>query len=434
MLRLKAETGELKEAFGGFIAKVAEDTGIVRLMTEALVEWRMIAAQGHDADNTAQGKRSEEYQAITKEVGNTAEVLKGLKKDLDTAEKTGILPDGFFRIEELRKAVADMSAILTDAKKRRAEMLGLHLEAGEAEAGIVTKGETSKDPTGKVKTAKEIADEVERIKKDSLDRQIRMGNAFEDEKKKQRDEEWMAVDAERDQMKEWEKEMAMGADFAKAAQKEKVREIEESAKTLDEVLERGAEEAKRAKRYYEQAGTSIGYSFASALSSTIETAISGGDTGMAIADGILSIAGSFTDFLPFPLNVLIKSALGIGKAVVHAGAKRMDQDGGRTKGPGYRHNGGWVDDSGPYFHDGGWPGLRPDEVPIIAQKGERVLNRQESLEYTRGSGGGRGSITMNINAVDAKSVRELLTGEGGRGFYNAVRTGRGMLPQLIRGT
>jgi hypothetical protein len=138
--------------------------------------------------------------------------------------------------------------------------------------------------------------------------------------------------------------------------------------------------------------------------------------------------------LPFPLNVLIKSALGIGKAVVHAGAKRMDQDGGRTKGPGYRHNGGWVDDSGPYFHDGGWPGLRPDEVPIIAQKGERVLNRQESLEYTRGSGGGRGSITMNINAVDAKSVRELLTGEGGRGFYNAVRTGRGMLPQLIRGT
>jgi hypothetical protein len=29
----------------------------------------------------------------------------------------------------------------------------------------------------------------------------------------------------------------------------------------------------------------------------------------------------------------------------------------------------------PRLHDGGWPGLRPDEVPAILQRGERVLSR-----------------------------------------------------------
>ena len=52
------------------------------------------------------------------------------------------------------------------------------------------------------------------------------------------------------------------------------------------------------------------------------------------------------------------------------------------------------------FHSGGWPGLRPDEVPAILQKGERVLSRREAAGY------GGGGVTVNITARDAESFRQ----------------------------
>ncbi|EAQ47282.1 Potential phage tail tape measure protein [Roseobacter sp. MED193] len=55
----------------------------------------------------------------------------------------------------------------------------------------------------------------------------------------------------------------------------------------------------------------------------------------------------------------------------------------------------------PKLHAGGWAGLRPDEVPTILQRGERVLNRREAAEYSsarQGSGG----ITVNIDARGAQ--------------------------------
>jgi hypothetical protein len=42
----------------------------------------------------------------------------------------------------------------------------------------------------------------------------------------------------------------------------------------------------------------------------------------------------------------------------------------------------------PRMHSGGWAGLRPDEVPTILQRGERVLNRRETAQYGAGAGGG----------------------------------------------
>lgn len=53
------------------------------------------------------------------------------------------------------------------------------------------------------------------------------------------------------------------------------------------------------------------------------------------------------------------------------------------------------------YHSGGFPGLRPDEVPAILQRGERVLSRDQ---VRRGMGGGA-SIVMNITTPDASSFR-----------------------------
>jgi hypothetical protein len=74
----------------------------------------------------------------------------------------------------------------------------------------------------------------------------------------------------------------------------------------------------------------------------------------------------------------------------------------------FGHKGGWVTDDGiQRFHNGGWPGLRNDEVPAILQTGERVLNRQEASEY--GKGGKESPIyNITINAVDAQSFAMLV--------------------------
>ena len=69
-------------------------------------------------------------------------------------------------------------------------------------------------------------------------------------------------------------------------------------------------------------------------------------------------------------------------AMAFAGAPRM-------------HNGGTV---GPV---GSWAGLRPDEVPTILQRGERVLNRREAAGYGRGGSIGAG-VTVNIDARGAQ--------------------------------
>jgi len=53
------------------------------------------------------------------------------------------------------------------------------------------------------------------------------------------------------------------------------------------------------------------------------------------------------------------------------------------------------------MHSGGWAGLRPDEVPTILQRGERVLNRREAAGYGRGASAGNG-VTVNIDARGAQ--------------------------------
>jgi hypothetical protein len=55
----------------------------------------------------------------------------------------------------------------------------------------------------------------------------------------------------------------------------------------------------------------------------------------------------------------------------------------------------------PRMHAGGWAGLRPDEVPTILQRGERVLNRREAADYARGGGLGPG-VSIQIDARGAQ--------------------------------
>lgn len=55
----------------------------------------------------------------------------------------------------------------------------------------------------------------------------------------------------------------------------------------------------------------------------------------------------------------------------------------------------------PRMHAGGWAGLRPDEVPTILQRGERVWSRSD---VARGMGGSSIPVAVNLN-VDARGAQ-----------------------------
>ena len=58
----------------------------------------------------------------------------------------------------------------------------------------------------------------------------------------------------------------------------------------------------------------------------------------------------------------------------------------------------------PRMHSGGFAGLRPDEVPAILQKGERVLSRRETAGYGTSS-----NVSITIQTRDAESFRQSRT-------------------------
>lgn len=79
------------------------------------------------------------------------------------------------------------------------------------------------------------------------------------------------------------------------------------------------------------------------------------------------------------------------------------------------HDGGLILSPAAYYHQGGYIGeLKSDEVPIIAQTGERVLSRQQNAQFENllqnmsAEDGGGMHVDLTINAVDPASFQELL--------------------------
>ncbi|TYB86022.1 phage tail tape measure C-terminal domain-containing protein [Oceaniovalibus sp. ACAM 378] len=62
----------------------------------------------------------------------------------------------------------------------------------------------------------------------------------------------------------------------------------------------------------------------------------------------------------------------------------------------------------PRMHAGGWAGIKPDEVPAILQRGERVLSRREAAGYGQGQGSAP-NISVTIMSRDAESFRQSRT-------------------------
>lgn len=136
-------------------------------------------------------------------------------------------------------------------------------------------------------------------------------------------------------------------------------------------------------------------------------------------------------------NLLKGAAGGVAGGAIPAGVI------GTGVTPGFQfHEGGVVGQGGtprsvsasmfvgaPRYHGGGIAGLRPDEVPAILQKGERVIPR----------GGGDGGLvinfayTANVNAIDTQSGSAFLDRHGAdvaQQVLKAVKQSRGFRAQL----
>ena len=125
---------------------------------------------------------------------------------------------------------------------------------------------------------------------------------------------------------------------------------------------------------------------------------------------------------------------GVAAPVKHAGG--MAGSGGRSRGVS-----AGVFASAPRFHTGGLPGIRPNEIPTILERGEEVLAKNDPRNIMNGgsaarSGGSQAPMNFKFVAVDDRaSVAEAMaTSEGEQVMlFNMNRKAAGMRSIINRG-
>lgn len=214
-------------------------------------------------------------------------------------------------------------------------------------------------------------------------------------------------------------------DYNASVEKADERHQDALAKINQREADRRVHDLMKQEAMMAQAGDRMGAALVNAFADQL---------GQLAAGGEFDVAGFFGGLITAIGGIVGAIMPGLGGVLIGAGAALL---GGIVKGAGHKrhHDGAWVES----FHGGGWPAMGGDEQPAVLQTGERVLSRREVARMggqqgvDRAAGGGQG-LTVNVQAVDGESVRQLFEGRGGRAILNAVRLGRGPLGALIKGT
>lgn len=178
---------------------------------------------------------------------------------------------------------------------------------------------------------------------------------------------------------------------------------------------------------------------------------------MSLSDAFRSLGATvtkfFADFLmkiaqailqQMVLNSLAGMGGGIGAAAASLGGVAAKHNGGiigsKTSGGQQRKNS--VSPSlfvgAPRFHDGGLPGLKSDEVPIIAQKGEQILSKDDPNNILNQGSGGAGSSMVPqdikvVNMIDSGSVvsEGLSAPENQKLILNYIKANKQAVKQVL---
>jgi hypothetical protein len=216
-------------------------------------------------------------------------------------------------------------------------------------------------------------------------------------------------------------------------------DAEDSARRLTDALEETEEQATRAGGAAREAGAEAAagaieaatgwQSVSNALADYARDAMDWGKgLGQTLVGAFRSAETAFRDFVKtgkLDFKSLISSILadlallafkrGVLGPIANALAGVF---GGGGLFAGIFHNGGMVGAAAPMrrvpalafadaprMHSGGWAGLRPDEVPAILQRGERVLSRREVAAGMSGGSPQRLEITVQVEG--ARGNREI---------------------------
>lgn len=221
---------------------------------------------------------------------------------------------------------------------------------------------------------------------------------------------------------------------AEAAERESKQQKALEDKAAKDTAERTKEKAAEAQR----TGDAIGAAFVNALTSQLEKLAAGGefDAASFIGDVLSSVFAVAAAAIGTAYGMpALGSAIGnLGATGIRAGFGALSSSAKRARNTPQYHDGGWV--GLPTYHDGGW--INSQEQMAVLRRNERVLTPEEvgrmggpgTVDSMAKGGGGRG-ITFNISALDAKSFSDSMEGNGARGMQNALRSGRGALPQLL---
>lgn len=124
-----------------------------------------------------------------------------------------------------------------------------------------------------------------------------------------------------------------------------------------------------------------------------------------------------------------------GAAVMHSGGVVGSASQNRSR----EASASWFTNA-PRFHTGGLPGLKPDEVPTILQKGEQVLAKDDPNNIlnggpAQGAGTAASPNVKIVNTFDSSEVvsQGLSTKTGEQAIMNIVRANRSTIKNLIGG-
>lgn len=185
----------------------------------------------------------------------------------------------------------------------------------------------------------------------------------------------------------------------------------------------------------------IGGAFQGAIKSLISDLVHGRDATEALTDAVAGLADRLLDIA---LNQIFASLFGGGGGLGGGGGilggllGGLFHTGGRV---GAGVNGRRVNPAvflgAQRMHGGGIAGLRPDEVPIIAQRGELVLPRSKTREALRPQNVSPNvdARTTVVNAFDASSFlsEALSKPEGVKVVLNVVRSQPGAFRAAMNG-
>jgi hypothetical protein len=207
-------------------------------------------------------------------------------------------------------------------------------------------------------------------------------------------------------------------------------------------------------------GKNLGGQFASGLSTAMATFAKGLAGGI---EGVHGLAGAFKAAKDAFLNFLADFLVGIGQAILQAIIleaimaaleHRAPNYGGAAMGALTGHTGGVVKGDrigkgnpvrqispaifagAARFHEGGLPGLKPNEVPAILKKREEVLTEDDPRNVLNGGTAAAASPTVDVsihNSIDSGSVvaAGINTRPGRKAIFNHIQADKEQYRRML---